>query len=491
MKIVADGNIPFVRECFSSMGEVKVVEGREITPEAVRDAEERLIPDDNGKPYRQWRGHIYSPDDIWKEILDATAIPGTTSAPKLQPIAARIVMLQSGMRAAMGVKIKGPDLATIEKIGFEIERILKEVPSIDPSTVIADRIVGKPYLEIVPDRQALARYGVPIEQFQNILEVAVGGIKINTTVEGRQRFPVRVRYQRELRDSIEALERILVPSADGAQIPLIQLAQIRYVRGPEVIKSEDTSLVGYVLFDKKSGFAEVDVVESADRLIKQKEASGEFVRPTGVEITFAGTYENQLHASRTLMVMVPISLFTIFLVLYFQFRTVSTTLMVFVGVLVSWSGAFLLVWLYAQPWFLNFAIFGINMQELFHVHPINLSVAVWVGFLALFGISDDDGVVMGTFLERDFRQSKPATVAEIREATIRSGRRRIRAALMTTATTILALIPVFTSIGRGSDIMVPMAIPSFGGMTIEILTMLIVPVLYCWLKEIRLRSRLQ
>lgn len=458
------------------------------TGKFIRDAEERLIPDDNGKPYRQWRGHIYSPDDIWKEILDATSIPGTTSAPKLQPIAARIVMLQSGMRAAMGVKIKGPDLAIIENIGFEIERILKEVPSIDPSTVIADRVVGKPYLEIVPDRSALARYGIPIEQFQSILEVAVGGIKISTTVEGRRRFPVRVRYLRELRDSIEALERILVPSADGAQIPLIQLAQIRYVRGPEVIKSEDTSLVGYVLFDKKSGFAEVDVVESADRLIKQKEASGEFVRPTGVEITFAGTYENQLHASRTLMVMVPISLFTIFLVLYLQFRTVSTTLMVFVGVLVSWSGAFMLIWLYAQPWFLNFEIFGANMRELFQVHPINLSVAVWVGFLALFGISDDDGVVMGTFLEQDFRQSNPATVAEIREATIRSGRRRIRAALMTTATTILALIPVFTSIGRGADIMVPMAIPSFGGMIIEILTMLIVPVLYCWLKEIRLRT---
>jgi Cu(I)/Ag(I) efflux system membrane protein CusA/SilA len=458
------------------------------TGKFIRDAEERLIPDDNGKPYRQWRGHIYSPDDIWKEILDAASIPGTTSAPKLQPIAARIVMLQSGMRAAMGVKIKGPDLATIENIGFEIERILKEVPSIDPSTVIADRVVGKPYLEIVPDRSALARYGIPIEQFQSVLEVAVGGIKINTTVEGRQRFPVRVRYQRELRDSIEALERILVPSADGAQIPLIQLAQIRYVRGPEVIKSEDTSLVGYVLFDKKSGFAEVDVVETAAALLREKEAAGQLHRPTGVEITFAGTYENQLHASRTLMVMVPISLFTIFLVLYLQFRTVSTTLMVFVGVLVSWSGAFMLIWLYAQPWFLNFAIFGANMRELFQVHPINLSVAVWVGFLALFGISDDDGVVMGTFLEQDFRQSNPATVAEIREATIRSGRRRIRAALMTTATTILALIPVFTSIGRGADIMVPMAIPSFGGMTIEILTMLIVPVLYCWLKEIRLRT---
>jgi Cu(I)/Ag(I) efflux system membrane protein CusA/SilA len=453
--------------------------------EYVRDVNGDLIEDPRGRPYRQWRKHIKTPDDIWKEIIAAAQIPGTTSAPKLQPIAARLVMLQSGMRAAMGLKIKGPDLGTIEKVGFEIEKILKETPGVEPSTVIADRIIGKPYLEIVPDRQALARYGVSIEQFQRVVEVAIGGIQITTTVEGRYRFPVRVRYLRELRDQIETLGEILVPSMDDSQIPIIQLADIRYVRGPEVIKSEDTVLVGYVLFDKKAGFAEVDVVENAARVIKEKEASGEFVRPTEVDITFAGTYENQLHASRTLMVMVPISLFTIFLVLYFQFRAVSTTLMVFVGVIVSWSGAFLLVWLYAQPWYMNFSLFGVNMRQLFQVHPVNLSVAVWVGFLALFGISDDDGVIMGTYLNQVFRAKKPTTIEQIRQATIAGGKRRVRAALMTTATTILALIPVFTSTGRGSDIMVPMAIPSFGGMTIEILTMLIVPVLYCWLKEVK------
>jgi Cu(I)/Ag(I) efflux system membrane protein CusA/SilA len=405
----------------------------------------------------------------------------------LQPIAARVVMLQSGMRAAMGVKIKGPDLATIERMGLEIERILKQVPSVDPATVIADRIVGKPYLEIIPDRQSLARYGVPIQQFQDVLEVAVGGIKATTTVEGRRRFPVRVRYQRELRDSIEALERILIPSPDGAQIPLVQVAQIQYVRGPEMIKSEDTSLVGYVLFDKVEGTAEVDVVEAAGRLIQEKEASGEFTRPAGVTISFAGTYENQLHANRTLRLLVPLSLMTIFIVLYMQFRAVSTTLLVFLGVMVAWSGAFLFIWLYGQDWFLNFSIFGVNMRELFQVHPINLSVAVWVGFLALFGISDDDGVVMGTYLDQTFDRRKPQTVAEVREATIEAGKRRIRACLMTGSTTILALIPVLTSTGRGSDIMLPMAIPSFGGMTIELLTMLIVPVLYCWIREIRLR----
>ncbi len=453
--------------------------------EFVRDPQGQLIPDAYGRPYRQWRDQMKTADDIWREIVAAAEIPGTTSAPKLQPIAARIVMLQSGMRAAMGVKIKGPDLETVEKVGFELERLLKEVPSIDPATVIADRIVGKPYLEIVADRQALARYGIPIQQFQDVLEVAVGGIKVTTTVEGRQRFPVRVRYQRELRDNIEALERVLVPTPDGAQIPLIQVAQIQYVRGPEVIKSEDTSLVGYVLFDKVPGTAEVDVVEAAGRLLREKEASGVFHRPAGVTITFAGTYENQLHAAQTLRILVPLSLFTIFLVLYMQFRSVPTTLLVFLGVLVSWSGAFLLLWLYGRDWFLNFSVFGVDMRELFQVHPINLSVAVWVGFLALFGISDDDGVVMSTYLDQTFGRRQPQSVAEIRAVTLEAGQRRIRACLMTGSTTILALIPVLTATGRGSDLMVPMAIPSFGGMTIEMLTMLIVPVLYCWLRERR------
>ncbi|MEN6337910.1 MAG: efflux RND transporter permease subunit, partial [Phycisphaerales bacterium] len=318
-----------------------------------------------------------------------------------------------------------------------------------------------------------------------------GGIKVTTTVEGRQRFPVRVRYPRELRGNIEALERVLVPSPTGVQIPLIQLARIEYVRGPELIKSEDTSLVGYVLFDKVQGTAEVDVVEAAGRLIQAKEASGELQRPAGVTISFAGTYENQLHANRTLRLLVPLSLFTIFLVLYMQFRSVSTTLLVFLGVMVAWSGAFLFIWLYGQDWFLRFSVFGVNMRELFQVHPINLSVAVWVGFLALFGISDDDGVVMGTYLDQTFDRRRPQTIAEIREATIHAGKRRIRACLMTGSTTILALIPVLTSTGRGSDIMVPMAIPSFGGMTIELLTMLIVPVLYCWIREVRLRRALR
>jgi Cu(I)/Ag(I) efflux system membrane protein CusA/SilA len=458
------------------------------TASFIRDDFGELIGDSDGRPYRQWRDEIKSPDDIWKEITRVTQIQGTTSAPKLQPIAARIVMLQSGMRAPMGVKIKGPTLEVIEKVGLDVERFLKEVPSVEPAAVFADRIVGKPYLEIIPDRKALARYGVPMRAFQDVVEIAIGGRKVTTTVEGRERFPVRVRYQRELRDQIETLEKILVPAADGTQIPIIEVAELSYVRGPQVIKSEDTFLTGYVLFDMTSGNAEVDVVEQCQAYLQEKIDSGQFVLPPGVSYTFAGNYENQIRSQKTLAVVLPLALFIIFLILYFQFKSVATTSLVFSGILVAWSGGFLMLWFYAQPWFLDFDIFGVNMQNLFQIHPINLSVAVWVGFLALFGIASDDGVVMGTYLEQSFRNHKHDTIDQIREATVLAGKRRVRACLMTTATTILALLPVLTSTGRGSDVMVPMAIPSFGGMTIEVLTMLVVPVLYCAIQEFKLKA---
>ncbi len=453
----------------------------------VRDDDGELIPDPNGRPFRQWRDHIRTPDDIWNEIVRAAEIPGTTSAPKLQPIAARIVMLQSGMRAPMGVKVKGPDLATIEEVGLEIERFLKEVPTVEPSAVIADRIVGKPYLEIDIDRKAIARYGITIKQMQDVIEVAVGGRRITTTVEGRERYPVRVRYMRELRDEIETIGKILVPSPTGAQIPITQLAEIKYVRGPQVIKSEDTFLIGYVLFDKKPGTAEVDVVEDCQRYLKEKIASGEFNLPPGVSYTFAGSYENQVRSQKKLAVVLPLALFIIFLILYFQFRSIGTTALVFSGILVAWAGGFILIWMYGQSWFLNFHVFGVDMRNLFQVHSINLSVAIWVGFLALFGIASDDGVIIATYLDQSFAKRKPSSIAEIRDATIAGASRRIRPCLMTTGTTILALIPVLTSRGRGSDIMLPMAIPSFGGMLFVLVTVFLVPVLYCWLKECQWR----
>jgi Cu(I)/Ag(I) efflux system membrane protein CusA/SilA len=462
-----------------------------------RDEEGRLIPDPHGSPFRQWRPAlepdlnpgrefwpgIQSPDAIWDTIVEVTRIPGTTSAPKLQPIKARIVMLQSGMRAPMGVKVKGPDLETIEEVGLEIERLLKEVPSVASEKVIADRIVGKPYLEIVPGRRALARYGVPIRAFQDVVEVAIGGRAVTRTVEGRERFPVRVRYLRELRDRPDRMEDILVPAADGSQIPLEQVADIEYVRGPQAIKSEDTFLTGYVIFDKKPGRAETDVVEECQAYLKEKIASGELVLPRGVSYTFAGSYRNQIRSQQTLMVVLPIALFLIFLILYFQFRSIPTTLLVFSGIFVAWAGGFILLWLYARPWFLDFAVFDTNMRDLFQIHPVNLSVAVWVGFLALFGIASDNGVIVSTYLDQVFRDRRTQSIREMREATLVGAQRRVRPCLMTTATTILALIPVLTSTGRGSDVMVPMAIPSFGGMLVVLVSIFVVPVLYCTVKE--------
>ncbi len=456
--------------------------------EFVRDEFGELIPDEGGRPFRQWRPEIRTPDDIWKEIVRVTKLPGTTSAPKLQPIAARIVMLQSGMRAPMGVKVKGPDLETLDKVGLQIEKLLKEVPSIEPSAVIADRIVGKPYLEIDIDRDAIARYGLTVRKVQDLIEVGIGGKLVTTTVEGRERYPVRVRYARELRDTIEDLGRIYVPAPDGTRIPLIQLADINYVRGPQVIKSEDTFLVGYVLFDMREGQAEVDVVLDAQRYLEDKIASGEFVLPAGVSYTFAGSYENQVRSEKRLMIVLPLALFVIFMILYFQFRSAVTTAMVFSGIFVAWSGGFLLIWLYGQPWFMDFSFFGVHLRTLFQIHPINLSVAVWVGFIALFGIASDDGVIMATYLDQTFAKRKLKTVADIRSATVAAAGRRIRPALMTVGTTILALLSVLTSTGRGADIMVPMAIPSFGGMLVVLLTVFTVPVLYCSVEEMKLKK---
>ncbi len=453
--------------------------------EFILDEKGNPIPDPEGKPYRQWRDHIRTPNDIWDELVKAAQIPGTTSAPKLQPISARLVMLQSGMRAPMGIKVKGPDLETIESVGIQLEKLLKEVPGVEPAMVFADRIVGKPYLEIDIDRKAIARYGIKLRKVQDVIEVAIGGKPITSTIEGRERYPIRVRYLRELRDNIESLEDILVPAPDGTQIPISQLATINYVRGPQVIKSEDTFLLGYVLFDKKDEFAEVDVVENAQRYLNHKIETGELKIPAGVSYTFAGSYENQIRAVKKLRIILPLALFIIFMILYFQFKNVPTSLIVFSGIFVAWSGGFLMIWLYGQDWFMNFSAFGTNMRDLFQMHPINLSVAVWVGFLALFGIATDDGVIISTYLEQSFAERKPSTIREIREATVFAGSRRIRPAMMTASTTILALIPVLTSTGRGSDVMVPMAIPSFGGMVFVILTTFVVPILYASVAERR------
>ncbi len=445
--------------------------------------EKDLIRDEDGEYYRNWRTKIRNPDDIWDEIVKKTKLPGVTSAPKLQPIETRLVMLQTGMRAPMGIKVYGPDLQTIQDFGFQLEDLLKEVPSVKSEAVFADRTVGKPYLEIDIDRNAIARYGLTIESVQQILETAVGGMPLTSTVEGRERYDVRVRYPRELRDDPEALKNILVPTPAGAQIPLGQLAELKYSRGPQMIKSEETFLVGYVLFDKRDGFAEVNVVNDAQVYIQNKIDEGQLKVPTGVSYKFSGNYENQVRAVKRLAIVIPISLLLIFLLLYFQFKTVIASTIHFSGVFVAFAGGFIMIWLYGQPWFMDFAVFGVNMRDLFQMGTINLSVAVWVGFIALFGIATDDGVLMGTYIHQVFEKNNPQTVSEVRSAVMEAGLKRVRPAMMTTAVTIIALFPVLTSTGKGSDIMVPMAIPIVGGMIIQIMTIFVVPILQALWRE--------
>jgi len=452
------------------------------------NARQQLIPDVDGEFFRNWRPEIQSPDDIWKEIIRVTKLPGVTSAPKLQPIETRLVMLQTGMRAPMGIKVKGQDLKQIEAFGVQLEGILKQAEGVQPAAVFADRIVGNPYLLIDIDRAKIARYGISIQTVQDILKVAVGGMVITQTVEGRERYGIRVRYPRELRANPSDLAQIYIPISTGGQVPLSAVANIRYEKGPQVIKSEDTFLVGYVLFDKLDGFAEVGVVENVQALIQEKINSGELIVPKGINYTFTGTYENQLRAEKTLSFVVPLALAIIFLILYFQFRSIATSLMVFTGIAVAFSGGFIMLWLYGQDWFLNFNFFGVNLRNLFQMHPINLSVAVWVGFIALFGIATDDGVVMATYLKQTFDRNTPKNKKEIRAAIVVAGEKRIRPCLMTTATTILALLPILTATGRGSDIMIPMAIPSFGGMLIALITLFVVPVLFSWKQEFQLKK---
>lgn len=448
---------------------------------------DQLIPDKNGRYFRNWRSHIHSPDDIWNEIVKITNIPGVTSAPRLQPIETRLVMLQTGMRAPMGIKVFGPDLTTIEEFGLKLEQILKEVPSVKGESVFADRIVGKPYIHLVIDRPAIARYGLRVEDVQQMIEVLIGGKKISTTVEGRERYPIRIRYPREYRDEPEKLLKVLIPTPTGAQIPLGQLVRLEFVRGPQMIKSENTFLVGYVIFDKKEGYSEVEVVNEARETIARKIRQGDLDVPAGITFTFSGNYENQVRAAQRLSLIIPIVLMIIFLILYFQFRSVTTSIMVFTGVFMAFSGGFLMLWLYGQDWFLNFSFFGTNIRTLFQVDTVYLSVAVWVGFIALFGLATDDGVLMATYLDQSFASSKPGTIDDIRSAVIEGAARRIRPAVMTSLTTIIALLPVLTSTGKGSDIMVPMAIPTFGGMTVAAITYFLVPTLYSWREEKKLK----
>lgn len=395
--------------------------------------------------------------EILTEMQEKAAIPGVLPT-WLQPIQTRLVMLQTGFRAMMGVKIYGSDLREIEKIGLQMEGILRQVPG--ATDVVADRIVGKPYVEIEIDRERIARYGVNIRDVQDIIEIGIGGENLTQTVEGRERYPIRVRYSRDMRADVSDLEKILVPSASGAQVPLVQLAKIKTVTGPQEIKGEKGLLVGYVTMNTRDR-DEVSVVEDAEAELQAAMREGHLKLPAGYYWEWSGQFENQQRATKRMSILVPICLFIMFLMLYMGFRRKWIAPIIYFGVLVSAAGGFIML-----------ALWGAN-----------LSIAVWVGFLVLFGVVDDDGVVMSTYLEDIFDQSKFNSVGEIREAVLQAGLKRIRPCLMTTATTVIGLMPVFWTQGRGSDVMQPMAIPSVGGMAVQLITLFIVPCMFCAVEE--------
>ena len=467
-------------------GNFILINGKTYNPKSEKFraiSSDSLILDKNGEYFRQWRPQIKKPTDIWNEIVKVTNIPGLTSAPKLQPIETRLVMLSTGMRAPMGLKVYGPDLETIEKAGFEFEKALKEVKSIKKTSVFYDRAVGAPYIELKLNREAMARYGMTVSDVQEVLQVAIGGMTLSSSVEGRERFPMRVRYARELRDNPEDMKNILIPAMNGVQVPLSEIADINYSKGAQMIRSENTFLVGYIIFDKTEGKAEVDVVEEAAQIIKNKINSGTLQLPVGVTYKFAGNYEQEIRATERLSIVIPISLILILLLLYFQFKTITASFIHFSGVFVAFAGGFIMLWLYSQTWFMNFDFAGINIRDLFQMHPINLSVAIWVGFIALFGIATNDGVIMGTYIHQVFEERKPSTVFEVREAVVVAGIKRVRPAMMTTAVAVIALLPVLSSTGKGADIMVPMAIPTFGGMIIQVMTIFVVPIFQSMWRE--------
>ena len=439
--------------------------------------------------HRLWRPEIRNEDDIWQAITEVTRLPGVTGAPKLQPIATRQVMLSTGLKAPMGLKIYGPDLESIEQAGLQFEKAMRQIPEVNSASVYYDRASGAPYVEIKLDREKLSRYGIQVGDVQSILSTAIGGMSEGNTVEGRERFPIRVRYARELRDAPDMLDQILIPAMDGTQIPLGQVANVQFTRGATMINSENTFLVGYITFDKAGSLAEVDVVNEVKRVLDEQVKTGKIVLPKGVSYAFTGTYEQQEHAAKRLQIVIPVALMIILLILYFQFRSVTASLIHFSGVFVAFAGGFILMWLYGQPWFMDFTVCDVNMRTLFGMGTINLSVAVWVGFIALFGIATDDGVLMGTYIHQTFLARNPQTKTDIIEAVVAAGKKRVRPAAMTTATTLIALLPVLSSTGKGADVMVPMSIPTFGGMMIQTMTMFVVPVLQCWWREHALKKK--
>jgi Cu(I)/Ag(I) efflux system membrane protein CusA/SilA len=413
------------------------------------------------KPKDQWPQGL-TKDDIMQRLDAKLRIPGVTNI-WTQPIRNRIDMLSTGIRTEVGVKVFGTDLTTIEKKSAEIERVLRDVEgAVD---LYAEKITGAPYVEIRVDRTAAARYGISVGDTQDVIETAIGGKNLTFTIEGRQRFPVRVRYARDFREDIDGLRNVLVAGPSGTQIPLGQIADIRIATGPSMITSENGLLRGTVLMNVRGrdvgGF-----VEAAKRIVAERVAM-----PAGYYVEWSGQYENQIRAKERLQIVIPIVLLIIFVLLYMTYRSAREALHV----------------LLAVPFALTGGIFLLKYLG------YNFSVAVWVGFIALFGTAVQTGVVMVIYLEEAVRQKATAgslTVEGLREAVMEGALLRLRPKLMTVATVVAGLLPIMWSTRTGAEFMKPLATPVLGGMVSSLLHVLIVtPVIFTTIRERELKMK--
>jgi Cu(I)/Ag(I) efflux system membrane protein CusA/SilA len=403
------------------------------------------------KPESEWRPGM-TVQKLIDEMDRSIQFPGVTNAWTM-PIKTRVDMLSTGIKTPVGIKISGPDLAVLETIGKEVEAIMRTVPG--TLTAFAERAVGGNYLDFDINRKEAARYGLTVGDVQNVIQTAMGGMSITNTVEGLERYPVNLRYSRELRDNIEALRRVLVPTPTGVQIPIGQLATIATRKGPMVIRSEDTRPNAWVYIDIK----DIDVgtyVQKAKTIVAEK-----VKLPAGYNIIWSGEYEYMQRAQQRLMLVIPLTLFIIFVIIYLNTRSLAKVAIVFLAVPFSLVGAF---------WFL-------------YLLGYNLSIAVWVGIIALAGLDAETGVVMLLYLDQAYDEWKQKGLMrglkDLKDAIHHGAVKRVRPKIMTASVIIAGLIPIMWSHGTGADVMKRIAAPMVGGVVTSVmLELMVYPVIY-------------
>jgi copper/silver efflux system protein len=434
---------PLVKDAIGKLGRVDTA--IDPAPIAMFETIVKLVPQD------QWPSGV-SIYDIMSELDGEMQIPGLVNA-WLFPIENRIAMISTGIKTQVGVKIFGDNLKTLEKIAAKIGKELEKIKG--SYGVYAEQITGKPYIEFDIDRVAASRYGINTGTINSILQTAVGGMTIGQFYDGRERYPIRVRYKKELRDRLDELKKVLVPSPLGQHIPLEQLAQVKIVTGPAMIQSENGMLRSLVLLNV-TGRDLIGFVESAKEHIETT-----VTLPKGYSIIWAGQYESQVRSNNRLKLLIPIVLTLNLLLIYLGIKNIKNAAIVFSAVPIAFAGGLILLW----------------------ICGFNTSVAVWVGFIALFGIAVDDGVVMMTYLQQSIKHRQPTNWFELKNCILEAGTRRIRPLVMTTTTTVMALLPILWSTSTGSEVIKPMAIPVLGGMLVELVSLFIVPTIYSYVEQ--------